>query len=212
MNALLVTLLLAIAPPLPPMPTTVEESCNLVPLAPFLAVPAPQAAPVMGVIDRRIQIVLAAEREIEAKLSEGPREEAVEAGRGRLAAGGVLILVAIAGGLVASRRRSLAGVGIAWGIAAAGGALVWRQIDERAGVVSQRAGLVGRQLELTQCRLRLNETRGAIQHSMLAKAIHDLDEVDEDLAGWESKLRAGTPVSAEDLAKMRGEIRAALRH
>ncbi len=208
MNALLVTLLLAVAPAVPPMPTTVEQSCDMVPLAPFLAASAHEAAPAIGNIDRRIQIVLAAEREVEATLKDRPPESA---GRGRLAAGAALILVAIAAGVAASRRRSLALVGVAWGVAAVGGVLLWRQADDRAASVAQRADLVSRQLQLTQCRLQLNETRGQIQHALLAEVFHDLGEVDEDLASWEAKVRGGTPVTPEDLAKLRGEIQAALK-
>lgn len=208
MNALLVTLLLAVPPALPPMPNTVEESCDAKTLAPMLSLPAKQAAPLITNVDRRIQIVLAAEREIEAK-----RKEPAPASTGRrdMIVSGSVLLVALVLGLVAARRKSFAGAGAAWGLAAIGVVMGAHHVHGHAAVLHHRAEDAERQLMLTQCRLQLNEARDQIHHSMLSKTIHDLDEVDEDLAGWEAKMRAGTPVVAEDLAKMRHEIQESLR-
>ena len=59
---------------------------------------------------------------------------------------------------------------------------------------------------LLECRVRLLETRAHVQHARLAKCVHDLAEVDEDLSSWLSRYGAGNPPGLPDVKHLQEEV------
>lgn len=197
-------------PPAPPAPLTIEEGCDPRNLAPMGSAPRKQIQGLESDLDRRIQVTLLEERRQEALSGELAKKTEGEKGGGPL----VVLLMAAVGaalGFAAASRRSRALMAVALGSLVAAGGLGYRHLDGQRVVEAERRVVLGRSLELAACHLRLTEMRAQLEHSQLAFTTWRLDETDEDLMGWKSRLQTGVGVSDADISKMHDEIVDALR-
>src|SRR5690349_20668919 len=88
-------IVLAVAPVTIPMPENLDDACDASKLAPMLSAPPQQMPSLLQNIDRRVQITLAEERQLEAQIASN--KNAGDEKKGALLAFGVLA-VAVLGG------------------------------------------------------------------------------------------------------------------
>lgn len=207
--SLYVALLGAVAPALP-APMSIEESCDARNLAPMGSAPRKQIQGLESDLDRRVQVTLLEERRQEALTDELSKKPDGEKGGGLLL---VLCMAAVGAALAfaAASRRSMALMAVALGALVAAGGLGYRHLDRQRVLEAERRVVLARSLELAACHLRLTEMRAQLEHSQLAFTTWRLDETDEDLMGWKSRMQSGTGVSVADITKMHDEIVDALR-
>ena len=203
---------LAASPPGPP-PLSIEEGCDPIKLAPMLSAQPKQIPTLIADLDRRIQTTLAEERRQESMTAEeGKQEGGVFRTSERVLIAVVLLAVlSLFAGIQAVRRTTQSGAVAAWTMLLLAGGLAYRQGQKQHNLDGERQLHAERALGLTACRLRLQETRGLLEHAQLAHCINDLDEADEDIVGWLAKMKGGAPVTEAEVAKVHGEIQASLR-
>ncbi len=183
-------LLLAIAITTPQTP---EAACDPHEMNGVLASPREMWSQWKSELDRRLALTLAAEHAVEEE------HPPIQGRRPFAAAGAVtlagLVLLSVA---VGRRSRILAVVGALGCLAGAGMAV--RVVDGDR----QARARIG---ELRECRLRILQTRGDLEHGVLAKCLGDMAEMDEDLMVWQSRVKAAQQITLGDIEKMRSEIK-----
>jgi hypothetical protein len=170
---------------------TPEAACAEPDLDRMRAAPAERRPLLRDELVRRAALVLAEERAVEEVA--GRRSPWVDS---RLPV--ALGLAGLCALLVPARRSRALRAAAAMALVGAAG------LPMRALAHAQAAS--ARVAELRACRLRLVDTRAALQQGDLARCLNDLNETDEDLMLFESNIRAGHPVELRAVEKLRGEL------
>ena len=145
-------------------------------------------------VERRSAIVLAEERRVMEEGKPKPNDWLIHVGVPSLLAFGGLLTVVIA----ASRRRRL--IALVGGLLCLGaGTLVLRAVDVRRQIEVRVS-------QLRECRIQLAETKHGLMLSELAHAYDRIEEAEEDLLGWETRLREQGAITLEELGKLRREL------
>ena len=145
-------------------------------------------------VERRSAIVLGEERRVMEEGRPKPNDWLIHVGVPSLLALAGLITVMLA---ASRRRRLVALVGALLCLGA--GTLVLRAVDLRRQI-EVRVG------QLRDCRLQLAETKHGLMLSELAHAYDRIEEAEEDLLGWETRLREQRTITMEELTKLRREL------
>ena len=210
------------APPPPPspatsaptsVPTSIEDGCDPGKLAPMLSAQWRAIPPPLAEIDRRTQYTLAEERRQEALSAEqGKQSEAAQKLAERVRLGVVaLAVLSLLAGIQSVRRQSRLGAVAAWAILLLAGALHYHSAAQKRALDEERQSGTQRSLTLTACRLRLQETRGLLEHAELAHYIDALGEADEDIMSWQAKMHGGLPLSEAEVTRLHNEIVSEMR-
>jgi hypothetical protein len=183
-----------LSPPALALPATPEEACNDHDLQVMMSSTPDKRPGHMQELDQRFAFVLHEERAAEAGLADAGTHWAMDRGlpAGLTLLGLVLILIA-----VSRKSRALALLGVVALLAGSGVALRTFQRD---------AALRARALDLKDCRFHIYEARFTLEHGELARALHDITEADEDLMGFEGKIKMGGKVELPEVQKLRGEL------
>lgn len=196
-------------------PATVEEGCDQAKLQVLLGAQKEDRIPVEMELDRRIAATLAEERRAAAEVARATEEaKAALVGAQRFQwAGWALAVLGLVVMLVAAQRRSMALAATAFGLAVLMAVI---GNSARSGPRAAQEAVTeatARQLALTQCRFRVTDARMQMMQTRIAKTTYDLDEADEDIWGWVTRLENNQePVTSQMLRKLHNEIRESLKY
>ena len=172
---------------------TVDEGCEATALAAIQFSPPAKMPELVTEIDRRIAATLAEERRFaEASGGEGTLHRRIPP-LTMVVLGALCVLAS----LRARRRALLVISGIVLLVAGATGFLHGGMKDSAAAA---------RARQLLECHLRLAEAKGLLAQMRFARCNTDLAEADEDLVAWSARLRAGQPVTPDEVDKTHREI------